>query len=80
MRSCHKIESILGRVDIVGFVKSRRISWRGHVHYVDDQCMPKKILNEEIYGRKKQGQPRKHWVMWRRTSIWSSKINRIGGG
>jgi len=30
--------------------------------------MLKKILNEEIYGRKKQEQPRKHWVMWRRTS------------
>jgi hypothetical protein len=24
--------------------------------------MPKMILNEEIYGRKKRGQPRKRWV------------------
>ena len=35
------------------------------MHYMDDQCMPKKILNVEIYGRKKQGQPRKHWVIVR---------------
>lgn len=87
LRSCHKIESILGYVDIVGFVKSRRISWLGHVHYVDDQCMPKKILNEEIYSRKKQKQSRKHWVIWRRTSgewasgigDWRPKINRFRG-
>jgi hypothetical protein len=29
--------------------------------------MPKKMMNEEIYSRKKQRQPRKHQVMWRRT-------------
>jgi len=52
-RSYHKIESILGHADIVRFVKSRRISRQGHIKHMDDPCMLKKILNEEIYGRKK---------------------------
>jgi hypothetical protein len=54
LRSYHKTESTLGHADIVRFVKSRRISWRGQVKHMDDPCMSKKILNEEIYGRKKQ--------------------------
>jgi hypothetical protein len=62
MRSNHEIESILGHADIVRFVKSRRISWLRHVQRMDDHCMPKKILNEEIYGRKKRGRPRKRWI------------------
>ena len=80
LRSCHKIKVLLGHVDILIFVKSRRISWQGHVHYMDDQCMPKKILKEEIYSRKKQGQPRKHRVMWRRTSGPRSTCTRRDGG
>jgi hypothetical protein len=29
---------------------------------MDDYRMPKKILNEEIYGRKKRERPRKSWI------------------
>jgi hypothetical protein len=55
-RSNHKIESILGilgHADIARFVKSRSISCMGHMQHMDDHCMPKKVLNEEIHGRKK---------------------------
>jgi hypothetical protein len=61
LRSYHKIESILGHADIFRFVKSRRISRRGHVKHMDVPCMLKKILNE-IYSRKKPAQPRKCWI------------------
>lgn len=75
LRSYHKIESILGHADIVRFVKSRRISRRGHVKHMDDPCMLKKILNEEIYGRKKPDQPRKCWI----TDVEEDLRMSIGG-
>jgi hypothetical protein len=61
-RSNYGMKSILGHADIIKFVKSRRISWLGNVQCMDDHCVPKKILTEEIYGRKKQEQLRKCWV------------------
>jgi hypothetical protein len=29
---------------------------------MDYPCMPKRLLNEETYGRKKPDQPRKRWI------------------
>jgi hypothetical protein len=50
-RSNHEIECVLGHADIARFVKSKRISWQRHVVRMDDHRKPKKIPNDEIYGR-----------------------------
>jgi ABC-type proline/glycine betaine transport system ATPase subunit len=34
----------------------------GYVQSMDDHRMPKRVLNEEIYGLKKRGRPRKRWT------------------
>jgi hypothetical protein len=56
---------------------------------MEDHRMPRKILNEEICGRKKRGRRRKRWITdveedLRRMSVrgWrlKTKIDRIGGG
>lgn len=57
-----QIVSILGHADIFRFVKSRRISWLGHVQSVDDHRMPKKILNEGMCDGRKQGRRRERWI------------------
>jgi hypothetical protein len=38
---------------IVRFVKARRISWVGHVERMEDSRIPKRVMREKIYTRKK---------------------------
>jgi hypothetical protein len=59
--SNHEIKSILGHADIVRFVRSRRISWLGHVQCMDDHHMPKKSLHEEIHSTKRR-RPGNQWI------------------
>jgi hypothetical protein len=49
--------------DIVGFVKSRRIAWLGHVMRMDDNRTPKRILEWKPIGTRIRGRPRKRWIV-----------------
>ena len=53
-RNNEEMDNILGREDIVGFVKARRISWIGHVERMEDSRMPKRVMRENLYQEKKR--------------------------
>ena len=36
-------------------MKARRISWVGHVERMEDSIMPKRVMREKIYTRRKRG-------------------------
>jgi hypothetical protein len=42
-------------------VKARRISWIGHVERRDSR-MPKRVMREKIYTRRKRGRPKVRWL------------------
>jgi hypothetical protein len=42
-------------------VKARRISWVGHVERMEDSRMPKRVMREKIYTRRKRGRPKVRW-------------------
>jgi transcription termination factor 2 len=43
-------------------VEARRISWVGHVKRMEDSRMPKRVMKEKIYPRRKRGRPKVRWL------------------
>jgi hypothetical protein len=43
-------------------VKARRISWIGHVERMEDSSMPKRVMREKIYTRRRRGRPKVRWL------------------
>jgi hypothetical protein len=45
----------------VKWIKGQRISWLGHLERMEEDRMPKKILNRELEKMKLRGRPLKEW-------------------
>jgi hypothetical protein len=58
IRNNEEIDNIIRKIDIVRFVKARRISWICHVERMEDSRMPKRVVREKIYTRRKRGRPK----------------------
>jgi hypothetical protein len=58
IRTNEEIDNIIRKKDIVRLVKARRISWIGHVERMEDSRMPKRVMSEKIYTRRKRGRPK----------------------
>ena len=46
----------------VRFIKSRRISWLGHVMRMDDKRTPERMLEWKPVGTRTGGRQRKRWI------------------
>jgi hypothetical protein len=43
-------------------VKARRISWISDIERMEDSRMPKRVMREKIYTRRKRGRPKVRWL------------------
>jgi hypothetical protein len=62
IRMNHELSELIGNTDIGRFVKSRRIAWLGHVMWMDEKRIPKRVLEWKPTGRRIRGRPRKRWI------------------
>jgi hypothetical protein len=46
----YELNELIGNVDIVRFIKSRRIAWLGHVMQMDVKRTAKRILQSKPIG------------------------------
>jgi hypothetical protein len=49
--------------EIVRFMKSRRITWLGHVMRMDDKRTPNRIFEWKPIVTRIRGRPRKRWIV-----------------
>ncbi|KAJ4430435.1 hypothetical protein ANN_22651 [Periplaneta americana] len=52
----------LKAIYIVAEIKARRLEWLGHVIRMNDQRIPKKILNTKPEGRRNIGRQKLRWL------------------
>ena len=56
-----ELEEISKKENIVKWIKEQRISWLGHLERMEEDRMPKKIINQQLEGTRRRGKPRKRW-------------------
>jgi hypothetical protein len=43
-------------------VKPRRIRWIGHVERMEGSRIPKRVMREKIYSKRRRGRPNARWL------------------
>ena len=62
IRMNYELNEIIENADTTRLRKSSRIAWMGHVMWVDDKRIPKKILEWKPIGMRIGGRPGKRWI------------------
>jgi len=90
IRMNYELNELIGNANIVIFIKSKRITWIGHVMRMDDKRIPKRILQWKPIGTRTRGRPRKRWIAgiekdlqimgvrrWRKQSQEKAELKKI---
>ena len=59
----YELNELIENVDIVRFIKSRRIAWLGHVMRMYDKRTPKRILEWKLISTRIRGRLRKRRIV-----------------
>ena len=56
------LTSVLVEGNIVNVIRSSRLSWAGHIVWMDNNELPKKILWTNLGGQRGRGRPKSRWI------------------
>jgi hypothetical protein len=62
IRMNHELNDLIKNADMVRFVKSKRMTWQGHVMRMEEKRIPKRVLEWKPVGRRNRGRPRKRRI------------------
>src|SRR5215475_13345876 len=62
IRTNYELSELTGNADIVRSIKSRRIAWLGHVMWMEENRIAKRVLEWKPIGRRIRGRPRKRLI------------------
>jgi hypothetical protein len=57
----NKLYSLYSEPDIVEDIKIRRLEWAGNIIRMEEERIPKKVLNGNFHTTKPMGRPRTRW-------------------
>jgi hypothetical protein len=58
IRPNDELEDIIKGENIVRFIKSQLIRWRGYIERMQDTAIPKKMLYGKPYATRRRGRPK----------------------
>jgi hypothetical protein len=61
MRYNTQIYDLYKEFNVSVFIKLRRLQWAGSMIRMNDERIPKKALQQTVYGKRAAGKPRKRW-------------------
>ena len=62
IRYNHELQELYQHADVVQKIRTKRLSWAGHVVRMDDDQPAKKVFSREPSGTRRRGRPRTRWV------------------
>ena len=62
IRTNYELNDLIKNADVVRLVKSKRMAWLGHVMGMEEERIPKRVLEWKPIGRRNRGRPRKGWI------------------
>jgi hypothetical protein len=62
IRTNDEVYKLYGELELVAEVKKRRLQYLVHVVRMKEDRVPKKILDQHPWDRRKSGRPRKRWL------------------
>ena len=62
IRTNSELEQLMKNEDIVKFIKSRGLAWKGHAVRMDGNRIQRRIMEWKTVGRRKRGRPRERWM------------------
>jgi hypothetical protein len=63
IRTNDEVYKLFGELELIAEVKTRRLQYLGHVVRLEEDGVPKKILDRYPGGRRKPSRPRKKWLV-----------------
>jgi hypothetical protein len=52
-------------------IKIRKIGWAGHMRRIEEERIPKRVLNENFHTTRPFGRPRTRWATWFRGMLYN---------
>jgi hypothetical protein len=53
---------LTGGVNIVGYIKAKRLTWFGHIHRMEGDRMVKKLTTWKPFGKRPAGSTKNRWI------------------
>jgi len=58
----NELYSLYKELNIVEDIKIRRLEWAGHIIRMEEERIPKKVLNRNFHATRPVGRPRTRWA------------------
>jgi hypothetical protein len=58
----HKFYSLYNKLNIAEDINIRRLGWVGHIIRIEEERIPKMVLNRNFHTRRPVGKPRTRWT------------------